>query len=92
MKKFLSIIVVALCVTHTAFAYDFESDGFYYNILSLSDLTVQVTCSDVENESENKTATYSGDITIPKTVDYSGRTFTVTSINKYAFTYRSFWG
>ena len=68
-----------------ASAYDFQDGAFYYNILSLSDLTVQVTCSDVENEYDNHTATYSGDITIPKTVEYSGRTFTVSSINSYAF-------
>ena len=68
-----------------ASAYDFQDGAFYYNILSLSDLTVQVTCSDVEDEYDNHTATYSGDITIPKTVEYSGRTFTVSSINAYAF-------
>ena len=68
-----------------ASAYDFQDGAFYYNILSLSDLTVQVTCSDVEDEYDNHTATYSGDITIPKTVEYSGRTFTVSSINSYAF-------
>ena len=85
MKKFLSILVVALCSSHMTFAYDFENNGFYYNILSLSELTVQVTCSGAENEWDNETATYSGDISIPKTVEYSGRTFTVTSINEYAF-------
>ena len=68
-----------------ASAYDFQDGAFYYNILSLSDLTVQVTCSDVEDGYNNHTATYSGDITIPKTVEYSGRTFTVSSINSYAF-------
>lgn len=68
-----------------ASAYDFQDGDFYYNILSLSDLTVQVTCSDVEDSYNNHTATYSGDITIPKTVEYSGRTFTVSSINAYAF-------
>lgn len=84
MKK-IFLFTVSLLSSITSFAYDFQDGDFYYNILSLSDLTVQVTCSDVENEYGNHTATYSGDITIPKTVEYSGRTFTITSINGFAF-------
>lgn len=85
MKRFNLLIVF---VTFTLFAksYDFEADGFYYNILSLTDLTVEVTCMGDENEYSNgRTATYSGDIVIPKTVEYSGRVFSVTEINPYAF-------
>ena len=66
-------------------AYDFEKDGFYYNITSVADLTVQLTTSGEESEYGNTVATYSGDIVVPKTVEYSGKTFTVTSINPYAF-------
>ena len=84
MKK-IFLFTVSLLSSITSFAYDFQDGDFYYNILSLSDLTVQVTCSDVEDEYDNHTATYSGDITIPKTVEYSGRTFTITSINGFAF-------
>lgn len=84
MKK-IFLFTVSLLSSITSFAYDFQDGDFYYNILSLSDLTVQVTCSDVEDGHDNHTATYSGDITIPKTVEYSGRTFTIISINSYAF-------
>lgn len=84
MKKNI-LFAISLLTSMAASAYDFQDGAFYYNILSLSDLTVQVTCSDVEDEYDNHTATYSGDITIPKTVEYSGRTFTVSSINSYAF-------
>lgn len=66
-------------------AYDFESDGFYYNIISLSDLTAELTCSRAEDEYENETATYSGDITIPQTTEYANKTFRVIRINPYAF-------
>ena len=66
-------------------AYDFESNGFYYNIISLSDLTAELTCSGAEDEYENETATYSGDITIPQTTEYANKTFRVIRINPYAF-------
>ena len=85
MNKKNILFAISLLTSIAASAYDFQDGAFYYNILSLSDLTVQVTCSDVEDEYDNHTATYSGDITIPKTVEYSGRTFTVSSINSYAF-------
>lgn len=85
MNKKSILFAISLLTSMAASAYDFQDGAFYYNILSLSDLTVQVTCSDVEDEYDNHTATYSGDITIPKTVEYSGRTFTVSSINSYAF-------
>lgn len=65
-------------------AYDFESNGFYYNIISLSDLTAELTCSGAEDE-YNETATYSGDITIPQTAEYANKTFRVIGINPYAF-------
>ena len=66
-------------------AYDFEKDGFYYNITSVTDLTVQLTTSGEASEYGDIIATYSGDIVVPRTVEYSNRTFTVTSINPYAF-------
>lgn len=66
--------------------YDFEKDGCYYNILSLSDLTVELTCRGDEDDYDNNTiATYSGDFRVPETVDYSNRTFTVTQIHPAAF-------
>ena len=68
MNKKNILFAISLLTSMAASAYDFQDGAFYYNILSLSDLTVQVTCSDVEDEYDNHTATYSVDITIPKTV------------------------
>ena len=66
--------------------YDFEKDGCYYNILSISDRTVQLTCKGDENDKyNNHIATYSGNFRVPETVEYSNRTFTVTSIHPLAF-------
>ena len=55
----------------TASAYDFMVDGLAYNVVSLPDLTCEVAQADTE---------YSGDIVIPSTVTYQGRTLTVIRI------------
>ncbi len=83
MRKF---ILFALCfITFcSARAYDFECNGFYYNIISLSDLTVELTCQGVESEN-NSTVSYTGDITVPKTTEYANKTFSVVQINPFAF-------
>ncbi len=60
----------------TASAYDFEVNGIYYNIVSISDLTCEVT------KGENY---YIGDIVIPTTVYYKGKDLTVIGIGKSAF-------
>ena len=75
IKQLLITLAVLLC-SATASAYDFEVDGIYYNILSMSDLTVEVT------EGDNK---YSGEVIIPSTVSYKSKTLTVTSIDFSAF-------
>lgn len=76
MKRLL-ILSLVLIPTITAWAYDFEVDGFYYN--KLTDNTCQVTYKDFWG------ADYYGDVVIPKQVTYSGTTYTVTSIGKAAF-------
>ena len=75
----LITVAVLLCST-TAHAYDFEVDGIYYNIVSLEDLTVEVTRGDNE---------YRGEIIIPPTVTYKSKVLTVTSIDEYTFQYCS---
>lgn len=57
-------------------ASDFVENGLYYNITSLSDLTVELAQPDNGH--------YSGDIILPETVEYMTRTFKVTGINEYA--------
>lgn len=70
LRKLLAVVVTA-CISLTSQAYDFEVDGIYYDVVSLSDLTCEVVAGD------NK---YTGDIVIPSTVEYNGRTLSVTSI------------
>ena len=70
---------------------DFGGDGIYYRITS--DSTVIVSLNDTydfpytepwgwEKYSEGP---YSGDVVIPATVDYDGRTYTVVGIDHHAF-------
>ena len=80
MQKFylrqLFVAIAALFCSEAVSAYDLEIHGVYYNVLSLSDLTIEVT------EGNKK---YSGEVTIPSTVSYKSKTLTVTSIGASAF-------
>ena len=76
-------VLFALLATTNLWAYDFQSGELYYNITSYSEpYTVEVTCQEQWSSSN-----YSGltTVTIPKTVTYSGITYSVTSIGDYAF-------
>ena len=83
MKKQLFLLAMFL-LPIMANAYDFELDGFYYNVISVSDLTLELT-TDVEikdkyNDTDNNKK-YSGDITIPKSINYKGKEWTIERIN-----------
>lgn len=60
----------------STFAYDFEVDGIYYNVISLPDLTCEVTYGDEK---------YDGDIIIPAEVEYKSRTLLVIKVGESAF-------
>jgi hypothetical protein len=86
MKNFtrrLGMLLVALLAFLQVSAYDFECDGFYYNVTSLDDMTVEVTYGGGSYYSG--TESYVGDITIPSVASFKGRQFSVTSIGSYAF-------
>ena len=76
MKQFkkLAMTIVGLWCCMAASAYDFKDGGFSYNILSETDLTVEVA-----------TGPSYGDVSIPSTVAYNGKTYSVTSIGRRAF-------
>lgn len=78
IKLLLTTIAMLLCSV-MANAHDFEVDGIFYDILSYTDLTVQVTY----NASSYKE--YSGVVTIPSSVTYEDKTYSVTSIGYVAF-------
>ena len=78
------LITVAVLLCSVAVnAHDFEVDGIYYDIISASDLTVEVTYkgnrpSEISNE-------YRGEVIIPETVVYKSKVLKVTSIGGSAF-------
>ena len=75
MKKILTI-VFALLVASNVWAFDFEIEGIYYNVI---DGGVEVTYQTTDYNS------YSGSVTIPETVTNDETTYSVISIGTKAF-------
>lgn len=81
MQKKLLTLVLMLIATINTLAYDFESNGIYYNILSKEKHTCAVT-----NQPETSNKKYAGNIVIPSTVqDNNGVDYTVSAISACAF-------
>ena len=78
LRRFFATLML-LAVSIISWAYDFEANGIYYNI-NADGASVEVT--DDETNSNNK---YSGSISIPSKVTFSGITYNVTSIGSFAF-------
>lgn len=79
-KKLLTLVLMLIAAINT-FAYDFESNGIYYEILSKEKHTCAVTY-----QSETSSKEYAGNIVIPSTVqDNDGVDYTVSAISDYAF-------
>ena len=71
----LLMLAAVLSANTNIYAYDFEVDGIYYDIISSSEKTVEVTSGDNE---------YSSNVVIPEIVSYL-KTYSVTSIGREAF-------
>ena len=82
MKKLVTLLLATMCAVCT-WAEDFEVGGFYYNILTDKTNEVEVTYRGLYSDSY--TNEYSGSVTIPASVTYNGRTYSVTSIGYSAF-------
>ena len=85
MKKlrFILLLTLVLLASGRSAAYDFVSDGLYYNILDGDAKTVELTCSnytDWDTQSD-----YSGDIVVPSEVTIGGITYKVIKIGQLAF-------
>ena len=74
----MALLLCAWLFSTVVWAYDFEADGIYYNILSSDDKTVEVTY-------KFSGGSYSGDVTIPETVTNGGIEYRVTAIGDDAF-------
>ena len=86
MRKLFSLFV-ALIATATLWAHDFEVDGIYYNFLNGN--AVEVTYPNDDRWGTYGAPIdypdYSGDVVIPDSVIYNGKTYQVTSIGNSAF-------
>ena len=82
LKSLLLVLAAMLC-SSPLFAHDFEVGGIYYNITSNADLTVAVTFKG--DYYDSFTNEYSGTVTIPESVAYNEKTYSVTSIGSWAF-------
>ncbi len=78
----LFITLISMISTQTK-AHDFEVDGMYYNIVSISDLTCEVTFRGTNYH--DGCFTYYGEITVPEYVQYNGKSLKVVGIGDYAF-------
>lgn len=79
--KFLSTLVLLL-VCIAANAYDVEIDSVYYN-LNLSDLTATVASP----SKDGVNVYYKGKVSVPSSITFRGRTFTVVGVAQGAFEY-----
>ncbi|MBO5703178.1 MAG: leucine-rich repeat protein [Bacteroidaceae bacterium] len=79
----LLLVLAAMFCSTSLFAHDFEVDGIFYNITSTKDMTVEVTFKGSVYNSYAKE--YSGTVTIPQSVTYAEKNFSVTSIGYRTF-------
>ena len=80
--KRLAAAAVLLLGATTATAHDFEVDGIFYN---KGDWYNTATVTYKGNSYDTYEYEYSGAVTIPSEVTYEGTTYSVTSIDMYAF-------
>lgn len=76
VKNILAICAILFVSAIPASAYDFEVDGMYFNIVSASDRTCEVTSGDTK---------YSGDVVIPESVIYKNQEVKIVRIGERAF-------
>ena len=75
------LLLLALMTPAISYAYDIEVDGIYYDIY---DNEATVTYKNYSSYTYYY-SDYSGDVTIPSSISFGGKTYSVTSIGEYAF-------
>ena len=81
MKRFL-LLTALLLLAIASFGHDFEVDGIYY---SFRKTTYPVSVSVTSPGTGSSKDVYKGAITIPSSVTYENKTYSVTAISSYAF-------
>lgn len=72
-----------IVIPPTSTRYDFELDGLYYKVLSEDEKTCELSY-DLNFITDKVTYSYKN-VTIPSSVVYNGKTYTVTSVESAAF-------
>ena len=90
-KYFLAVVALLICFASKAWAYDFSAkcesgQTLYYNITSDDEpYTVEITRPNNSTyESYSGYPEPAGSLTIPSSVTYNGKTYSVTSIGEWA--------
>ena len=85
----LSVLLLALMMSTAAIAeevYDFDVDGIYYKILENgNEVSVTYKTYYYSSHTAHYESDYTGDVVIPATVTFNGKTFQVTEIGDHAF-------
>ena len=84
MKTRLLLTLTALLLALSSYAAGTEIDGIHYELNS-STKTASVTYTGSSGNYNPSSTAYTGSITIPASVNYSGTTYSVTSIEYAAF-------
>lgn len=83
--KPLSILLLVIISALWTSASAVEIDGIYYYLNGNTATVTNKNQKNASNYDEANINAYSGTVTIPSTISYQGKTYTVTSIQKYAF-------
>ncbi len=78
----IRVLMLTMMIYFSVSAHDFEANGIYYNILSLTDKTVEVTFCGEDGSHNNS---YSSELTIPSTVAHGENIYSVIQIGRLAF-------
>ena len=81
-RSIIAVAIMMLSLQAMAFSYTYQGKTLYYSITSGN--TVEVTYYGGDGGDWNNNYV-SGDVVIPSTVTYNGTTYSVTSIEGYAF-------
>ncbi|MCM1518802.1 MAG: leucine-rich repeat domain-containing protein [Pseudoflavonifractor sp.] len=84
IKTAFFCIAVTLCVFPCS-GYDFCKDGVYYRIIDIADKDNPSCAVTPGNDVDGNWGIYEGNIVIPTTVDYNGRSISVVGIDEMAF-------
>lgn len=85
MKRIVFILGLLVAAWASANAYQFMVNGIAYNYITDADGTRVSVASTAPSPVFGSHSTYSGDVTIPSSVTYDGRTYEVTDIGDMAF-------